>query len=162
MSTLDAKLDTLHYKEPTTYKELTEQEIFDKVVGHLFKQGKRATRWTWCRKYDASTHSGWSDAQDYTETCAYRSDEGLKCAIGILIPDGLYDKKMEGIRVAMMIEDYELPAYFKNNAALLDSLQQAHDNPDNWVSKGRLRLCRVFDKVARENGLRFDRGQYNV
>ena len=151
MSTLDARLDTRRLKEPIA-KEPTAQDIFDTVVGHLFKQGKRSTRWGWC--------CGLSGEQEYTETCAYRSDEGLKCAIGILIPDESYNNKLEGVRIAVIIDDHALPTYFKNHVALLDDLQLAHDNLQNWVSKGS--MIDVFGDVAANHELKFDRGQYNV
>lgn len=52
------------------------QKTFDKVAIHLRKQGKAAT-----------VGAG----------CMYRTDEGLKCAVGCLIPDELYDARIEGV-----------------------------------------------------------------
>lgn len=54
---------------------MTEQELFDKVVAHLRKQGVK------------SVENG---------RCRYRTAEGLKCAIGILIKDEDYSTELEG------------------------------------------------------------------
>ncbi len=54
----------------------TKQEIFDKVATHLLTQ------------LEKSIEDG--------ARCMYRSPDGLKCAIGCLIPDNQYDCDMEG------------------------------------------------------------------
>ena len=54
---------------------MTEQEIFDKVVLHLYQQGEPSI-----------THGG---------RCRYRLS-GKMCAIGCLIPDDMYSESMEG------------------------------------------------------------------
>ena len=59
------------------------QEIFDTIVAHLRNQGKKAA--------NGSTVEGRGQLQ-----CKYRSDDGLKCAVGYLIPDDRYAKEMEG------------------------------------------------------------------
>lgn len=53
----------------------TKQETFDTVVAHLRKQGK-----------PASNDDG---------TCMYRTTDGLKCAVGALIPDERYTAILE-------------------------------------------------------------------
>lgn len=55
---------------------MTNQEIFDRVVRHLAKQGRPAA-------YDDGT-------------CAYRMPDGEACAIGCLIPDENYSRRLEG------------------------------------------------------------------
>ena len=57
---------------------MTKQEIFDRVARHLLTQKKHAM---------------------IDDTCAYRTPDGLKCAIGCLIPDELYTPKIEGFSV---------------------------------------------------------------
>jgi hypothetical protein len=59
---------------------LTRQEIFDKVATHLLTQGRRSMN-----------EAGIS--------CAYRGEDGLKCAIGVLIPDDQYKPSFEGYSV---------------------------------------------------------------
>ena len=59
---------------------LSKQTIFDKVVDHARKQG--------CR----------SRSQARGGTCYYRHpDNGLKCFIGALMPDNLYQMGMDGM-----------------------------------------------------------------
>lgn len=65
---------------------MTNQEIFDTVAVHLLTQNKRAT------KANCST------------TCQYRTSEGLKCAVGCLIPDEKYTPEMEPYGVYTLIE----------------------------------------------------------
>jgi hypothetical protein len=55
---------------------MTKQEIFARVADHLLNQGKAAQQ-------------GWSSV------CRYRTDEGLHCAVGVLIKDR-YDPACEG------------------------------------------------------------------
>ena len=57
---------------------MTNQQIFNKVAKHLLKQGRRAR-----------------DGNG----CAYRGENGTKCAVGCLIPDALYDDRLEGSSV---------------------------------------------------------------
>lgn len=92
---------------------LSSQEIFDKVATHLLTQGKRAL-----------LPSG---------DCAYRGQDGSKCAIGCLIPDDLYEgtfKQYEG-KVWCVIPDDELLKIGiekDKNYRLLTQLQSVHDN----------------------------------
>lgn len=63
---------------------LTLQEIFDRVVRHARKQGcKSLGMWK-------PGHPG---------ACAYRGDGGTKCFMGALIPDEVYDPRIEGCSV---------------------------------------------------------------
>ena len=59
---------------------MTNQEIFDKVYRHLLTQNAKSMRF--------GLRNG--------KQCAYRGDDGLKCAIGCLIPDDKYDPIIEG------------------------------------------------------------------
>lgn len=56
---------------------MTDQEIFDKILFHLRKQGKAA--------------------RDDTGNCAYRGAGGTMCAVGCLISDDMYDPAFEGL-----------------------------------------------------------------
>jgi hypothetical protein len=95
---------------------MNQQEIFDKVVTHLRKQGQ--------------------PAKNEDGECQYRTEDGLMCAVGCLIPDNLYREQFEGY----LIEDL-----FANNIAiqsflgvenenLLAELQIIHDDiaPKKW------------------------------
>ena len=66
---------------------MTKQEVFDKVATHLLKQGEKA---------EYSTEFG-------EPICAYRTSEGLKCAVGCLIPDDLYEERLENLPAAAFV-----------------------------------------------------------
>lgn len=96
------------------------QEIFDKIMAHLRAQNARAA--------DVSG-------------CLYRTDDGLKCAMGCLIPDKLYNHTMEGKGVSSLIVDH--PELFKylgiedhaSTYFLLRDMQSLHDD-DLYPKKG--------------------------
>lgn len=95
---------------------LTNQQIFDKVLAHLLKQGKRAV----LASGGSSNH----------EVCAYRAPDGRKCAAGCLIADEFYNANFEG-RSADYRQVWEaliasgVPA---TSIGLVQALQRAHDN----------------------------------
>ena len=90
---------------------MTPQEIFDTVMTHLSTQGRRAYL--------------------NLEGCRYRTDTGLKCAVGCLISDDEYRPNMEGIPVSLLGRDmYRAPilrALIDDNPQLLQRLQDLHD-----------------------------------
>jgi hypothetical protein len=63
------------------------------------------------------------------DVCAYHSPDGLKCAIGVSIPDEVYHPDMEGHRIAHNIDQFpELHELFLGipiNA--ISALQKTHD-----------------------------------
>lgn len=83
----------------------SKQEIFDTVVNHLHKQGKPA---------------------EVGNTCRYRTEDGLMCAVGCLIPDDKYKPEMEG-HVAYDILRI-LPPEVAEHIEMLDDLQWIHDS----------------------------------
>jgi hypothetical protein len=103
---------------------MTPQMIFDKVVDHLYTQGKPA-----------------SDASG----CLYRhasEDGNLACAVGALIQDHEYESSMERRGVNYILDTYPQLQHLKENTDLLYDLQRSHDgsvvgekegNPEfNW------------------------------
>lgn len=63
--------------------------------------------------------------------CMYRGPNGLKCAIGHLIPDELYSPEMEGMSARMVIEGVlEIPLT-KEQGNLFNALQRSHDFAKN-------------------------------
>ena len=68
--------------------------------------------------------------------CAYRGDEGKKCAVGCLISDEDYSANLEGRTVFDPQVQEALPVQFRTPEALklLAALQLAHDNykPEHW------------------------------
>lgn len=116
---------------------MTNQALFNKVVRHLRRQGERSV---------GPTARWW-------QQCMYRGPNGLKCAIGCLIPDEKYRKSIEKhvvgyhgpIREAAGISDDPI------QISLAWTLQDAHDsyNPIMWES--------IFRKIARRYNLRLQK-----
>ena len=95
----------------------TAQEVFDIVAVHMLKQKSRSVN---CHP-------------DSGDKCAYRGDDGRKCAAGCLIPDKVYDSKYEDILWQDLVLDHDFP---HNHAELIAKLQQIHDcnHPLYWCS----------------------------
>lgn len=118
----------------------TAQEVFDKVLNHLRKQGK------------AAVHSG--------EGCAYRGEGGTSCAVGCLIPDEMYSPAMEGGSARTEKEAFpELYAAIdalglRPHVGLLHALQREHDSSlirskPGWENAMRY-IAREFQLVYTE------------
>jgi hypothetical protein len=96
---------------------MTPQEIFDRSVSGLIKQGARSV--------------------DYKNTCLYRSPCGNRCAIGLLIPDEHYTPSIETKGITAFLEiDYLLVEVCKQSGidlnsravfSLVTDLQVMHD-----------------------------------
>lgn len=116
------------------------QEIFDTVAKHLIQQGCRATVSAGSRP-------------DSDGLCQYRGPNGTKCAVGALIPDDVYDAKMEGDTVTGLLVSFGsvLPSWMGPNLGLLRDLQMVHDHPETWEEPTTLR--KELFKVSRDHGL---------
>lgn len=96
---------------------MTAQEVFDTVVRHLHTQGKQA--------YDDGG-------------CRYRTDDGLRCAVGCLISDEEYVLNMEGNTVALLLDEGLATPVMQEHYDLLRELQDVHDDDENWTSRERM------------------------
>lgn len=120
------------------------QNLFDKVALHLITQNKQSKRT--------------GDA-----TCRYRGANGTSCAVGCLIPDELYDKKIEfeswysfipegrynGYGYPTSSDDKDMllkgiydhinPQGDSNTDSMIEELQQVHDNSsvEDWPTRLR-------------------------
>lgn len=130
---------------------MTAQEIFDTVLEHLREQGKAA-----------ATDDG---------SCRYRGEGGTSCAVGCLIPDELYDHRIEGLSVVQIVgtvmpehrrhQAQALPpvlARIKNHIGaehlpLLCELQDAHDM--DLFSSGMAAWEDEMYRIARAFGLQY-------
>lgn len=92
---------------------MTRQEIFDKVARHLLTQNEKSIA-------DVLVGEG---------GCAYRGANGLKCAIGCLIPDKYSLWEYEGSSVAALLLSGDFSEYLggMENEDFLDRLQFMHD-----------------------------------
>lgn len=111
------------------------QEVFDIVVNHLFTQGRPA--------YDGD------------QGCMYRAPDGLCCAVGVLIPDDLYDKALEKNPSDYIIQDFFDAglADWREHKNLLRQLQDIHDNCSR-TEKGTFNLT-VLDADLRHAAAHF-------
>lgn len=111
----------------------TKQQIFDIVVEHLRKQ----------RETSLSENG----------SCAYRGTNGLKCAVGCLIPDKKYDKNIEGADVCCPIVYQRLPQDCRTHLGMLRDLQVVHDNRnvEGWEEE--------FVEIAAKHDLKYKEPQ---
>lgn len=104
------------------------QEVFEFVSKHLFEQGVQA-----------------GDGVK----CYYRGPNGTKCAVGCLIPDELYEPRMDGRFSAWLesnLDVFELaeqyPGVISNTGVsigLLRDLQFCHDMEQHWITSSAMR-----------------------
>lgn len=109
---------------------MTSLEIIDRVTKHLLCQGV--------------------PSETAYESCAYRGEEGRKCAVGVLIPDDEY-KSYWDIRFGTKIEvvKSKCPSLRGMDLQLLKELQEIHDSrrPETWAWK----LAMLRSKYANES-----------
>lgn len=113
---------------------MTNQEVFDTVVALLRKQG-------------AKSMSMDQKSKEFAQ-CAYRGPNGMKCAVGCLIPDDMYDPKIEGCSansgtIVFILNKLGI------DQQLASELQTIHDikNVSNWEME--------FMALADRHGLKF-------
>ncbi len=93
------------------------QEIFDTVARHLLKQRERSGS---------------------KANCRYRCQSGLKCAVGILIPDDVYEATMENNAVSGLLLYWSNKfSHLRPYEILLQKLQSIHDSceVDDWMGQ---------------------------
>lgn len=106
---------------------MTDEYAFKIVKSHLLSQQEKST-------VDVDDISFFEHFK--TESCAYRGKNGLKCAIGVLIPDNQYTKGLEGKLVAEILARNLVPALKGISPQLLMELQTTHDMyPVTWWEK---------------------------
>lgn len=95
---------------------MTNREAFDTVKKHLLCQGRRSL----------------SDGN-----CKFRGDGGLKCAIGILIPEDKYQPSWDASMSASIREVSEACGFVDLDKSMLASLQRMHDTRpvSEWASR---------------------------
>jgi hypothetical protein len=121
----------------TTYTDadllLEEQELFNQIVSHLRSQNAICQRML----------------RPGIPQCMYRSPDGLKCAVGCLIPDDEYVAVMEDHDLYLVIDMLKSPLKekLKRHTQLLIQMQLVHDSKP--VSKWEAE----FKGYATRNGL---------
>ncbi len=113
-------------------KKLTLQNVFD-----------RAWKWFVVEGHPQSIEKG-------STSCLYRGPKGAKCAIGICIPDKMYNKEMEGEAVDDLYESFpEVKKLFACKLKSLMDFQQVHD-ADNYY---KFEWKEVIEERLRKYGL---------
>jgi hypothetical protein len=104
--------------KPQTLKASTNQEAFDKMVKHLFKQNARALS---------------SDVA----TCTYYDPETKRrCAVGALLNGGRLTESERTEAIWTLINDGVVVAPPAVHGRLLKNMQQVHDDPYFWGPDG--------------------------
>lgn len=100
---------------------MNQQQAFDLTVKWLARQGHAA--------------------MNIIGNCVYRGEGGTRCAVGIHIPDDVYNLDMDyGIdgdsSVHSLIKGWGnvIPSYIIEYQSMFDDLQRAHDN-NNWMKE---------------------------
>ena len=94
---------------------LTAQEVFNSVLFHLrFQDGR----------------SMLSELD-----CAYRSESGKRCAVGLFILGTEYRPGLEGASMRGILNQMEGPTkeFLTRRLSLLGKLQRLHDKKDHWT-----------------------------
>jgi len=106
------------------------QELFDRISKHLLNQNERS---------EALVRGA----------CRYRGDNGLKCAVGAIIPDKKYSEKIEGSSVYSSDVAQCLPIRYQggNSLKFLLKLQKLHDQTAVHLWKDGLK------EIAKDEGL---------
>lgn len=119
---------------------MNKQALFNRVATHLLTQGQRSIAANIAFNGDPG--------------CAYRGEDGLKCAVGVLISDSRYTPKMENLPVCQLITKFgkRLPKFFTVHYNMLASLQDIHDrsSEEHW----RIDL----ERYAKKHGLEMPKG----
>lgn len=103
----------------------TEEQLFDYIADHLLAQRKRSIN---IEKHDTFSN----------EFCAYRGNDGLSCAAGCLIPDDLYEEKMEHQNWDDITCDFPLlQPKNKKLDIIIKNMQHLHDTMpvEKWEEK---------------------------
>lgn len=84
--------------------------------------------------------------------CAYRGDNGRKCAVGCLIPDSEYDPYIEGLGVGTIGKKYFPKSLMGIDRAFLAKMQSIHDtfNSKNDRAESLNELPREWDEYIND------------
>ena len=121
----------------------TLQQTYDSVVEHLATQKRRSH----------NDHS-----------CKYRSKDGLKCAIGALIPDSLYNPLLEGYSVGNIWEGLsndavERPQVFQAKEKIVNYFNEVIDPQAHKLQYFLLKLQHAHDWSTSVSDIHFELSQ---
>jgi hypothetical protein len=105
-------MSTTKRSKPQILKAATNQEAFDKMVKHLFKQGGRAMDGSVCTYYDPETKN--------------------RCAVGALINGGLLRRQDRRTGITQLVERGIIGVPLGVSTNLLSAVQAVHDAGSYW------------------------------
>ncbi|MFN9029662.1 MAG: hypothetical protein ACK54C_01980 [Betaproteobacteria bacterium] len=117
------------------------QDVFDTVLNHLRKQGP---------------------ATDDRGECVYRTAEGKRCAVGVLIPDDMYDPDIEGGSCGLVAHTFTYPPCTGRSHALKATMDRVYPTltEDDWWF---LKALQVAHDDSADNGMeRFEGAMADV
>lgn len=99
---------------------MNRQELFDRIVAHLRAQGEQA--------------------KDPDDGCVLKTEDGLRCAVGCLIPPEKYDPYLENEALDFDIPGGALHTILREEGVQLEDMmmlmlfQEVHDRsiPEEW------------------------------
>jgi hypothetical protein len=87
-----------------------------------------------------------------TRVCAYRGENGTKCALGFIIPDDLYSEEIEGKSLRDESVN-QLKCFDGKDFVLLTTMQMAHDRASEDEKHFMDRFRNFMRSVANNFGL---------
>lgn len=134
---------------------MNKQDIFNRVWDHFVTKGGSAS----FRKHGGGT------------TCAYRGEDGARCAVGVLVPDELYRPEWDGAAVSVSTLARDSKSFAEmleivgcaEHLGLLGELQRAHDGASVYegATFGRV-IQKYLRHVADEHNLYIPVGPIDV
>lgn len=115
---------------------MNKQEVFDKVYDHFITQGNPRS------------------VEEGGKGCLYRGPDGARCAVGLLIPDDLYEPEMDVTGdVRGLLADFPqlgrvLGVKSQDDTDFLQALQSAHDEVDYVPIEDGLRTVAQTYRLA--------------
>ena len=103
----------------TAENQAKSQHTFDVIAAHLLIQGQPSTGITISQSGSGKVSIG----------CAYRGDNGMRCAVGFCISNENYHAEMEGKSAHAEIVRNAIGPEYCNDKEFLGELQSIHDNP---------------------------------
>jgi len=121
-----------------TIYERDKQKLFDAMLGHMRQQGKPAVA-----------------RLDHIDKCLYRTEDGLKCALGALIPDELYKPGFEKEATSVVLD--QLSIWDTDLKEFLTAAQnRLHDEPAGIARMvGEDSFLNAVERSARNLAMQF-------
>lgn len=125
------------------FLELSNQEIFDRVLAHMRVQRRASV--------------------DDDGACLYRGPNGTACAIGALIRDDEYTPEIEKKNVYTLLKGVDRMTVSEGRRSLLSDLQSVHDNLSEIDSENFLSFIENdMEALAKNYGLVYKKEEPNA